>query len=495
MSDLDDESIATEENVEDEEIDDGYQPQSSNRNSNSNSNSNDNAITDSNNVVQANKSEDLTIDVAKNIPFREEMEIIIEASTNSSSQSPWKLVNQLLLNFLYCYVTDKICGEARSNTETICKNLSDAAIDTVKNLPKTQKFAEGIMKYFPQNKWPPGFEDFVNEESDKQPPPSWLARIGLIKSTKESQLLTNKSMSTAKYQYWGSRIFDIGRESKGIINSYLNKKWVPSWKLKSGRNVTGLHMAIRAFYVDSYLCPHSANEYVAREKRRNKQNIKTAESQKVAPPRGEITDEEAVAMYDEKYRTEKEKYKSDYFPKEYLTWLLIGKPNIIGLGIAATLNNGSDNRRCNQPLDRTASGASALYGGTQYEAEQTVGAGKETRKRFHEYTNSSKAGSQNDGSNRSSNTKSIQHTVAINRPEEDHATKKMKLLEKEIELLKRLNMDTTEAEMKLLQTVRGALQILDQEDTAHTSTANHQYAIAATPITRLVQSNTNNNVL
>jgi hypothetical protein len=364
----------------------------------------------------------------------------------------------------------------------------------IQNLPKTEKFAEGVLKYFPNNTWPPGFEELFTEESQIIPASKWLVSHGYTdKST--DQLLPNKFMDTAKWHHWGNRIFTTAKESKTIINSWLNKKWVPARKLKSGRNVTGLHLAIREFYITSYLCPVKAKQYVDRERRRISKAIKDAASENKPAPRGPLTDEEETTMYDSKMTDEKSKRSAEhFFPEEYLTWLLIGKPNIIGLGVCATLNSGYDNRIPNRPSDRNVSGASALLGGTQYDADQPVGASRDARRRFHEYNATSSV------SGSSTSTKTIQHTVSICKPEEDQIYKKMKLLEKEIAICEQLQEDTEVPQRELLRLVREARLLLDQDSTntsssmrpslGASSSSNHRYASGGsnsndTPISRL----------
>ena len=62
-------------------------------------------------------------------------------------------------------------------------------------------------------------------------------------------------MNDVKHHYFGSRMVNIFRESKGIINGILNKCYKEPNILKSGENMTAKYRAIRFFYLKSYSIP------------------------------------------------------------------------------------------------------------------------------------------------------------------------------------------------------------------------------------------------
>jgi hypothetical protein len=200
--------------------------------------------------------------------------------------------------------------------------------------------------------------------------------------TKDGRSIGDVSDEMKAFQAWGSHILaETFTASKKVINGYLNRQWVPLKELKSGESLTGLLRAIRRFL---YQC-------VSREKVR--------ESMKRLLKKGPLTDEEYAAKELEKYNAKMAAFSYDEpssYPTEWLTFLLIGKPNYIGLGIKNAFNggvalnskNGGSVLATELPRELMAGGASAMANGAS--SSGVVLGSRSLRDSMHDYYNSSR---------------------------------------------------------------------------------------------------------
>ena len=95
---------------------------------------------------------------------------------------------------------------------------------------KSIKFLQYIPNMY-DSTWPPLFQQYVAEMWAEEPSRDWIKRHSSIPNGEPSVL--------TKY-FFGYRVYEAYIKTKRIINNHLNKLFIETKKLKSGRNETGM---------------------------------------------------------------------------------------------------------------------------------------------------------------------------------------------------------------------------------------------------------------
>ena len=211
--------------------------------------------------------------------------------------------------------------------------LSQQATFIVDNLPLKQAFITGFLRYvYPEKDkndiytWPPYFLD--RWEREKTNPKYSNATFRRRSAGKFGSNPTEKDIL---YYGWCNHIHDEYNKSRAVITATLNKMWVPERQLKSGMNVPSLHKTIRKFWYNQWALD-TAKHFVVTNKSTRKGKgeaaLSTLELEELQDGHFELL----MGKFD--FRSLKS------YPKQWLAFLFIGKPDYIGMGTKNAFNSG-----------------------------------------------------------------------------------------------------------------------------------------------------------
>ena len=111
--------------------------------------------------------------------------------------------------------------------------------DAYDSFPKKSNAINKFFQYVPdmyKSPWPPLFQQYVAEMRTEESSRDWIKRHSSI---------PNGDPSILDKYFFGYRVYEACIEIKGIINNHLNKLFIVTNKLKSGRNETGMFQELR----------------------------------------------------------------------------------------------------------------------------------------------------------------------------------------------------------------------------------------------------------
>ena len=213
-----------------------------------------------------------------------------------------------------------------------------------------------------------------------------------------------------KHNYFGSKVENIFKMSRSEINK-INDRWIPSHKLKSGRNRAGLHKSIKDFYMNVYDIPQRAKKSADRRSKYLKKKRCGDENEDDDDEESDEEDDDETRGLDhmvediqsfndkDKLRSVKENElisstdANTYFPEWWLSFLILGMPNLIDYGTKNSFSSGIHvDKKRKRSETSNFQGASKLYGGDKSSSMETI-PGKGARQRLHEFANLNKESS------------------------------------------------------------------------------------------------------
>ena len=120
-----------------------------------------------------------------------------------------------------------------------------------------------------------------------------------------------------KKYFFGCKVHEACNDIKSVINNHLNKLYIEPHKLKSGRNETAMFQEVRKELWPGHCRKKAKDSVKGRMKPTGKNGIASII----------ITNEKSQADWEEeKYVQLMSRMDRKWFPKEWLAYIMVGKP-------------------------------------------------------------------------------------------------------------------------------------------------------------------------
>jgi len=272
---------------------------------------------------------------------------------SNPTPSIWDPINEMLINFIYSLAGATVGREQQVTNAFDYRILIATEAERIFNNITTKKcFVEGFLEYIDRTpsengtySWPPFFIDrWIQEKNNpKLITDSWKER--------NEARLAGMSEKEILFYAWCNHIESKFALNKRVITGVLSKEWVAAKDLRSGQNLTAMYQNIRKVWYYKWGCD-LANGYIVQEKAKKKKKKENP-----------MTEKEQSDLYNDRVKAHMDKYDPNHircFPKEWLTFLFIGKPDHIGLGTMEAFNCGREvDDKSNIPSSLIAGGKSA----------------------------------------------------------------------------------------------------------------------------------------
>jgi hypothetical protein len=220
-----------------------------------------------------------------------------------------------------------------------------------------------LLRFFPNNTWPAKYVEFIRKEMAKQP----------TKSALLSAQYAGVPQAQHKALRFGLAVKKMCLDAKGMVNMYLVPNYKPEEELPSGHTKEQHLRAIRSslWAIEAHTLATGARRSAAHRRRQKDKAALTPQEMEVA---FELAREKAFR-----------KFNDNYYPHEFLVFLLFSLPAPNPMEILASLNAG--NPGVENLLNPTLTGAElgsdddneALPGGRNARRARAVAAANQGR--------------------------------------------------------------------------------------------------------------------
>jgi len=374
----------------------------------SSSSSSSNYSNSANRVQSDDNESDEWIDkLPCNLPDCDEIEEFFSKSQIIGGKKGADWINDKLFNLLCCLAGDNIAATQITDVNQYHSKLNNEVQCIVINFNKTSKFVDNLLKHLPGGALPTSLSDMIQDLSIKKASSTYNTKM------RKKEVYKTVDPTVVNNCFFGQHIDHVFKHAKSEITK-INSKWVETNKLRSGRNPRGLHQAIRRFYFEHYEIPEKARSYAKRrvtylrkekkddgEKKDEEDNEdgnndsadfneeKMGEGKEIEDSKlAKLSDEDLLAhLCSEKESIlMKELDLTKEFPEWWLSFLVLGLPDLIGYGVRNSFSSGRHVAKKNKGglLGLGAGGASVLAGGDASTAQTDI-LSKDARKRLHGY--------------------------------------------------------------------------------------------------------------
>lgn len=203
-------------------------------------------------------------------------------------------------------------------------DLAFACTETFRNhmstFPLKAYARENLLTFFPGSTWPIKYVQFVNKEMAKKP----------TKSQLQSAAFAGVPQAQHKALRFGMAVKKMSLDTKAFVNMHLGPNYKPEEELPSGHTKEQLLRGIRSSLWAVEAHTKATNAMRAAAHRRKSKDPPIPE-----PPLHQLK----IAFETARVKTFR-KFNNNYYPREFLVFLLFGLPALNPLEILSSLNGG-----------------------------------------------------------------------------------------------------------------------------------------------------------
>ncbi len=241
----------------------------------------------------------------------------------------------MLLFYYLCCIIKYLVN--RSKIEEKLAGIHQAFKDSLNNLHMKSTLFPLFAIMDPLNKkgWPSGFQNFINDKATIDLEKSALAMK--LRGTLGFGQKVGFGPANLPQLCFAEKILDRGYETKRVVNNFFNPNWTDYYG--SGGNEEGHLLLLRYHYFKTEYCLCKADNNVKSFMRRIKKKpvLNSDYHVNVRSTDDEIEDE----VY-RKARQEAENYDPNWYPNQWLSFYLFGKPAHGTDSCFLTLTSGKD---------------------------------------------------------------------------------------------------------------------------------------------------------